>query len=1383
MKQELRVLLIEDSEDDALLLVREIQRAGYDPQYARVQNKEELLSAFGRQSWDIVFADYSMPEFSGDEALELFKERGIDIPFIFVSGAMGEDRAVECMKAGAHDYFVKGNLTRLQPVIERELREAKIRWERKEAGEQLRYQATLLANVSDAIVASDSHYQLTEWNGGAESLYGWKAEEVLGRNGLEILHTEWPGADAKEMRRTIAETGRWRGEATQTRKDGARIFVELATMVLRNKNGQITGYVSVIRDITERKRAEEELELLKHSIDGHYDGGYWMDSDNRFIYVNEAGCKALGYRREELIGMTVDKVNPRATAGAMKSLWERLRTGGFSSMESVHRRKDGSEFPVEIVSTYVRFGGKEYNCGFARDITARKHFEEALAESKALLSSIIDSTPDLIWSVDADTFALLTFNKGLEDFFNRAGIRIKKGILLKDILPAELVNKLSDLYSRTLKEGLLITEYQTTIGNRVLWIHLQVLSRGNKPYAISVFARDITERKRAERALRMSEDKFSKVFRSSPDAILVTELKHGTIEEVNTSFVKLSGYSRDELIGHTVLELNLYEEASRQQFLAMLSEHHLIRHVEFGLKNRAGQEILVVASAELIEIDEVPHVITTLQDITARKRTEKELSVNEQKYRSIFENIQDVYYEATMDGTLLEVSPSIEIVSRGQYHRNDLIGKLLYDFYPDVRERHALVSALKEKGSVTEFEVTLKNRDGSLIPCSVTAKVLLNAQGNPEKIIGNVHDISRRKQAEKENSTLAFALRSINECVSITDMDDTILFVNASFLETYGYSENELLGKNMSIVRSPKDSQDTTGNILPSTVAGGWHGEMWNRRKDGTEFPISLSTTAVRDNLGQPIALIGIAIDIAERKRSEEALRKSEDQYRTLFDESLNVVFISTPDGKLTEINPAGVKLFGYGSKEEMLTAAVAQDLFMNPDDRRQYQASIDEKGFVKDYEIECKTKDGKLLNILETANAVRDAFGNVVAYRGIMRDITVQKRLEKEFLRAQRMESIGTLAGGVAHDLNNVLAPIMMAVEILQAKFSDEEGKRILETLATSTRRGSDIVKQILAFGRGIEGHRIIIQPKHVIREVEKISAETFPKSIQVKTIIPKDLWTILADPTQFHQVLLNVCVNARDAMPRGGTLTIAAENVSLDEYFSTMHAQAKPGPHVVVTITDTGTGIPPEVLEHIFDPFFTTKEVGKGTGLGLSTALGIVKAHGGFIDVYSEPGRGTFFRIYFPAQMGEQGAAKETERPELPRGKGELILVVDDEASIREIARLTLEVNGYRVVTASDGVEAVSVCARDKGEIGLILIDMMMPGMDGPTTIRALQMMKIGAKIVGTSGHTERESMSSDSIPGMQAFLQKPYTAEALLHLLYDVLNNEQPSEGNRV
>jgi nitrogen-specific signal transduction histidine kinase len=402
----------------------------------------------------------------------------------------------------------------------------------------------------------------------------------------------------------------------------------------------------------------------------------------------------------------------------------------------------------------------------------------------------------------------------------------------------------------------------------------------------------------------------------------------------------------------------------------------------------------------------------------------------------------------------------------------------------------------------------------------------------------------------------------------------------------------------------------------------------------------------------------------------------------------------------------------------------------------------------------------------------IRDSDGRISRVIVVSRDVTEEKRLAAQFLRAQRMESIGTLAGGIAHDLNNVLAPIMMAIEVLRSKVSDPGGQMILNTIETSARRGADIVRQVLAFGRGVEGDRILVQLKHIVIEVVKIAGQTFPKSIDVRTNVPRDLWTVSADPTQMHQVLLNMLVNARDAMPNGGALTISAENITLDETYSRMHLEAKPGAYVSLGITDTGTGIPADIREKIFEPFFTTKEIGMGTGLGLSTTLAIVRSHKGFINVYSELGKGTTFRIYIPATGAASRVTAPGEDADLPTGKGELILVIDDEAAIREITKETLQAYGYKAMTASDGAEGVALFAENKGTIKVVITDIMMPVMDGTAAILALKRIHPGVKIIAASGLTASGQIKTSSNYNVEAFLTKPYTAEKLLKALAAVL-----------
>ena len=388
--------------------------------------------------------------------------------------------------------------------------------------------------------------------------------------------------------------------------------------------------------------------------------------------------------------------------------------------------------------------------------------------------------------------------------------------------------------------------------------------------------------------------------------------------------------------------------------------------------------------------------------------------------------------------------------------------------------------------------------------------------------------------------------------------------------------------------------------------------------------------------------------------------------------------------------------------------------------------------------------------------------------------DITEQKKIEEQFLRAQRLESIGTLASGVAHDLNNILVPILMAAPLLRGDMPAGERENLLAIVESSAERGASIVKQVLTFARGADGDRLLLQPIYLVQEIVKIAEETFPKSVAVRTAYPEDLWTIVADPTQLHQVLLNLCINARDAMPTGGTLTLALENFEVDDHYASMTPGAKAGPHVLLEVSDTGTGIPREIIDKIFDPFFTTKELGQGTGLGLSTVIGIVKSHGGFVSVYSEIGRGTTFKVFLPANRSELPAAQTAEAAPLPPAHGELLLIVDDEKPILQVAQALLEGHGYQVLTAGDATEALAIFALRMEEIKLVLTDLAMPFMDGIAFIRTLQKMKPDVRVIASTGRGGQEEHANDfAALNVRASLTKPYNKDKLLKTLHDALS----------
>jgi len=422
--------------------------------------------------------------------------------------------------------------------------------------------------------------------------------------------------------------------------------------------------------------------------------------------------------------------------------------------------------------------------------------------------------------------------------------------------------------------------------------------------------------------------------------------------------------------------------------------------------------------------------------------------------------------------------------------------------------------------------------------------------------------------------------------------------------------------------------------------------------------------------------------------------------------------------------------------------------------------------------ELRQVTRDGREITVEARWVLLRDYQGHPQAKLVVNTDITARKKWEVQLLRAQRLESIGTLAGGIAHDFNNLLNPILMAVRLLQMGMPEADQQRLLKVLQASAERGAEMVKGLLTFAGGADRQLEVMNPRTVIGEVKVILDHTFPKSIQVQTIVAEGLWPVRADPTQLSQVLMNLCVNARDAMPDGGTLTVSAENQLADQGYARRHVEAQPGPYVLIAVADTGTGIPPDQSDKIFDPFFTTKVQGKGTGLGLSTALGIVKSHGGFINVYSEPGKGTRFVIHLPALTDAEAESARTRSAEISKGQGELILVVDDEPDIRDTTKAVLQANGYRVLTAGDGSEALALYSQHGTEIRGVLLDMVMPVLDGPATMDALHQIDPRVRIITTSGFRPSGRVARAIAEEQSAFLQKPYTDEQMLAALTRVL-----------
>jgi PAS domain S-box-containing protein len=507
----------------------------------------------------------------------------------------------------------------------------------------------------------------------------------------------------------------------------------------------------------------------------------------------------------------------------------------------------------------------------------------------------------------------------------------------------------------------------------------------------------------------------------------------------------------------------------------------------------------------------------------------------------------------------------------------------------------------------------------------------------------------------------------------------------------------------------------------------------------------------------------------AHRRRLEAETRRADARNReqaALIDKAQDAIIVHDLDWQAQYWNPSAERLYGWNFAE-LQGKNLRTDIF-KADDAKLLDGlqSVLRHGEWAG-ELTQHHRDGRLLTVSSRWTMVRDEAGRPKSVLVINTDMTERKKLEAQFLRTQRMESIGTLAGGIAHDLNNVLSPILMGVELLKMKSPDEYTLKMLGTMSSSAKRGSDMVKQVLAFARGHGGERSVLQISHLIKEMQKIVKETFPKNIDFKADVG-DIAPIMGDATQVHQIILNLCVNARDAMPGGGGISVNATNVTLSPEQADKFPGARPIAYVLLAVSDTGMGIPPEIIDKIFEPFFTTKEIGKGTGLGLSTVISIIKSHGGFLDLQTEVGRGTTFNVYLPAAEAAAPPPVAAIPTRELMGKGETIMVVDDEPAVLEFTQSILVHYGYKVVTAIHGADALALYGQYKEKIKVVLMDMLMPVMDGPSAIRALKERHPGLQFVAISGLMQPEKLKEQLGGEEVSFLGKPYAPEKLLQLL---------------
>jgi PAS domain S-box-containing protein len=621
----------------------------------------------------------------------------------------------------------------------------------------------------------------------------------------------------------------------------------------------------------------------------------------------------------------------------------------------------------------------------------------------------------------------------------------------------------------------------------------------------------------------------------------------------------------------------------------------------------------------------------------------------------------------------------------------------------------------------------------------------------------------------QEQSLLRLLMENLPDHVYFKDLQSAFISVSRSKARSHGLEPEQMKGRSDFEIFGPKHARRAfedeqriirTGEPMIDVEEQ----ILW---PDGSVSWMSATKLPLKDAAGNVVGTFGISRDITARKRDEERLREQAE----IINEAPIAICISDLENRITYCNEGSAKI--YGLKREEIIGRKAEELLDRESGERLRVArgQLKESGHWAGV-IPLTTRAGRSIQAELHLSQIADNHGQPRARLTIAIDVTDAKKMEEQFLRVQRLEGLGLLAAGIAHDLNNVLAPILMASPLLRADVADPHLRHMVDTIESSAARGAGLVRQILSFAQGASGSMILLQPKHLLNDMTGLIRQTFPKSIQLESDIGTTLWPVRGNSTQLHQVLLNLCVNARDAMPEGGKLRLRAGNRVLDAAQAQAWPGARPGPYVQIDVGDTGTGIPPEVLERIWEPFFTTKGEGKGTGLGLSTVRGIVASHEGFIVLDTEAGRGTMFHVFLPAAEAAGAGQPRTgsAQPFSARGQGELVLVVDDEKSIREVLVAILSHYGYRVLAAGSGQEALELYRARAAEIALVVTDLSMPGMDGAKLGAALEKDNPAVRILYISGAGPGGPV--EHAPTGKMTLNKPFTREDLLKAIQRAL-----------
>jgi len=1180
------------------------------------------------------------------------------------------------------------------------------------------------------------------------------------------------------------------------------------------------------KDAITRKRMEEALRnsealyrsLFERAGDAIYLLGTQDEKKGVILVANQAAERMHGYEPGELQGKPIGELELPDARDLIPQRLERILAGEWLNFEVEHLDKQGNLFPLEVSAGLVQLSNESYILALERDISQRKQAETKLIESEERFRVLNEKSPLGICLIDRENrwqyvnpaftdifgYTLEDVPAG-HDFLRRAypDPAYRRQVAeswFKDLAKVTKGEALSRTYQVTRKDG----------SQRYVLFRPVVLADGRQ----LVIHEDITERKTAEEARQQHEAELAAIYENAPMIMALVD-QNRKIHRINRYGQEFAGISEAEIIkGQAEGELDCLgavlncldspqgkdncefgPQCSRCPLRNLVIDtfetgqsHHMEEISLPFLREGERRDLSFIISTTRVRIGKENRVLVSMMDITQRKAAEQALHASEERFRSLALLLPEIIFETDTQGRLTFVNQasfermgySPEEFDKGLYALDMLV--------PQDRDRAVTTIARVLAGEDSGLlEFTAKTKGGETFPCLVHSTPI-RKNGKVVGLRGFLVDITQRKKAEEALKASEERFRGMALLLPIiifeTDIQGRLTFVNQTASERMGYDQQDFArGLTALEMLAPQDRDRASRNIKDILTGGKPKlREYMAQAKDGSTFPCLVRSTLMTKG-GAPAGLRGFVVDISERKQAEEALRQSEEQFRTAFENAPEGMALIGTDLSLLKVNSRFCEMLGYEEKELLGNSFIE---FTHPEDRSASEARWKElragEVTVNRAEKRYIHKNGQVVWVMVSNSALSNSQGETQYILSHIYDITERKEaqkekelLERQLHQAQKLEAVGTLAGGIAHDFNNILTALMGYTELaLGSTPSDWESRVYLEKVLSATHRAQKLVMQILTFSRKTESVMESINLNHQVTGTVELIKQAIPKMVNIEVHLAEDLRPISGDPGKIEQILMNLATNANDAMPDGGRLVIETENVRLGPEYCREHLEIEPGDYVRLQVSDTGKGMPPEVVSQIFDPFFTTKEVGKGTGLGLSTSYGIVKSHGGSINCYSEPGQGTTFRIYFPA-LKKEGVEETPDRKasrEIPGGN-ETILLVDDEEALRDLGRLVLSGKGYEVLTAGSGEEALEIYQQNQDSINLVIMDLSMPGMGGHKCLAEIMKLDSQAKVLMASGYSANGQLKDILAAGAYGYIAKPFERAVMLRKIREVLD----------